>query len=127
MDRFFLTLSAVSGFVSVALGAFAAHGLKSRLEEDLLKVFHTGVEYQFYHTFALALVGLLFASQKEMSGLKLSGFAFLFGIVVFSGSLYALALTRVRTWGAVTPLGGLGFLVGWAALAYSIYKQFARG
>jgi len=122
MERLFLSASAVSGFLAVALGAFAAHGLKNSLDEYFLKVFHTGVEYQFYHTFALALVGLL-AARGESTSLKFAGYAFLFGIVVFSGSLYVLALTKTKAWGAVTPFGGIGFLVGWAGLLVAAFKK----
>lgn len=122
MERFFLSASAVSGFVAVILGAFAAHGLKSHLDEYFLKVFHTGVAYHFYHTFALALVGVL-AARGENTQLKFAGYAFLFGIVVFSGSLYILALTKTKAWGAVTPFGGVGFLIGWAGLFVAVLKK----
>ena len=112
----FLLLSAISGFLSVAFGAFGAHALKASLDEYHLKVFHTGVDYQFYHTFALALVGLLLL-RGDQPLLRASGYSFLVGTVIFSGSLYLLALTRVGKWGAVTPIGGLAFLVGWVLLA----------
>lgn len=119
----FLVLSAISGFLSVALGAFGAHALKASLGEYHLKVFHTGVEYQFFHTFAVALVGILLMIRGEENALRWSGYAFLLGIVVFSGSLYLLALTKVGKWGAVTPIGGVLFLAGWALLAFSLFKK----
>ena len=122
MARSFLFLSSVSGFLSVALGAFAAHGLKQRLDEYHMAVFRTGVDYQFYHCFALALVGLLLQRGFQPL-LRASGYAFLFGTVVFSGSLYLLALTRVGRWGAVTPVGGLAFLIGWCLLAVAVLKM----
>lgn len=118
----FLTLSAAFGFLSVALGAFGAHALKASLDEYHLKVFHTGVEYQFFHTFALALVGVLLA-RGENNLIRYAGFAFVFGILVFSGSLYLLALTKISKWGAVTPIGGLAFLVGWALLFFATFKR----
>lgn len=106
---------AVFGFLSVALGAFAAHGLKSRLPEKYLAIFHTGVEYQFYHVLALGLVLML--SQSAATGaLKLAALFFSLGIVIFSGSLYALALTEIGILGAVTPFGGLCFLAGWGCV-----------
>lgn len=115
MNRLFLATGCVSGFLSVALGAFAAHGLKSRLDEYSMGVFRTGIDYQFYHTFALVLVGILVLFRPTPS-FNWAGYAFIFGICVFSGSLYLLAFTGVKTWGAVTPIGGVGFLVGWILL-----------
>lgn len=121
MSQFFLLFGSGMGFLSVALGAFAAHGLKSRLDEYSLSVFHTGVQYQFYHTFALLLIGVLLL-HRETPSLTWSGYAFLFGILVFSGSLYLLAFTGVKTWGAVTPIGGVGFLVGWLLLLKAVAR-----
>lgn len=119
---FFLAAAAVSGFLAVALGAFGAHALKQTLEESFLKIFHTGVEYQFYHTFALAWVGLAL-ERADSPGLRAAGWAFLIGIVIFSGSLYALALTKVTKLGAITPLGGLSFLVGWVLLFVATMRR----
>jgi len=119
MAKFFLTASAVSGFLSVALGAFAAHGLKNKLDEYSLGVFHKGVEYQFYHTFALALVGMLLL-RTELKTLTASGYAFMFGTVVFSGSLYILAFSGQKFWGAITPIGGLSLLAGWVFLTIAV-------
>ena len=121
MAKCFLIASAVSGFLSVALGAFGAHALKDRLDEYHLKVFHTGVQYQFFHVFALALVAVLILRQYHPL-LKASGYAFIIGTIIFSGSLYLLALTKVKLWGAVTPIGGLGFLIGWVLLAIALTK-----
>jgi uncharacterized membrane protein YgdD (TMEM256/DUF423 family) len=121
MDRLFVVLGALSGFLSVAAGAFGAHALKQRLPADLLAVFHTGAQYQMYHALALLAVGLLaaHASIDKAAALQAAGWLFVVGTVLFSGSLYALALTGVRGLGAVTPLGGLAFLGGWLALAWS--------
>ncbi|MDK2970603.1 MAG: hypothetical protein PWP23_358 [Candidatus Sumerlaeota bacterium] len=120
--RRFLLLGAVSGFLAVALGAFGAHGLKRILDTDLLVIFETGVRYHFHHTLALLAVGLL-AREGAGRALCASGWAFVAGIVVFSGSLYALALTGERWLGAITPIGGVSFLVGWGALGVAAWQR----
>lgn len=111
-----ISASAVAGFLAVGLGAFGAHGLKNRLDADMMAVYQTAVQYHFYHTLALLAVGLLIQFGGSNTALKVSGWSFALGILVFSGSLYALALSGVRVLGAITPIGGLMFLVGWAAL-----------
>jgi uncharacterized membrane protein YgdD (TMEM256/DUF423 family) len=101
--------------LGVALGAFGAHGLRTRVSADLLAVFETGVRYQMYH--ALALIGISLAWTRWSSAhLTAAGWLFVGGVVLFSGSLYVLTLTGARWWGAVTPLGGVAFLAGWIAL-----------
>ena len=115
MDRTFLLVGALAGFIGVAFGAFAAHALRSRLSPDMLAVFETGVRYQMYHAFALLIVALA-AAHFDGWMVRAAGWAFTAGIVLFSGSLYALALTGITTLGAITPLGGLAFLAGWALL-----------
>ena len=102
--------------LGVALGAFGAHGLRTRLSPDMLAVFETGVRYHMYHSLAILVVGLVLG---RMGGwlISLAGWLFTAGIVLFSGSLYALALTGVTVLGAITPIGGLAFLAGWACLA----------
>lgn len=122
MARLWLILGAACGFLAVALGAFGAHALKERLTPDLLAVWRTGVEYHFYHALALVLLGL-FARQSSSAALNAGGICFALGILLFSGSLYALALTGVRALGAVTPLGGVLFLAGWACLLYAALKN----
>jgi uncharacterized membrane protein YgdD (TMEM256/DUF423 family) len=116
MDRTFLLLGAVSGFLAVALGAFGAHGLRARLAPEMLAVFETGVRYHMYHSLALVLTALV---MGRMAGwlIATAGWCFVAGILLFSGSLYALALSGVTILGAITPLGGLAFLAGWACLA----------
>jgi len=114
-----LTLAAILMFVAVAAGAFGAHALKSRLGEELLGVWQTAVQYHAWHALGLAIVGLLLVHVPERAGLGFAGWCFVAGIVLFSGSLYALALTGQRALGMVTPLGGVAFLLGWAALAYA--------
>lgn len=122
--RLWIVIGAASAFVSVAAGAFGAHALKARLSADLLTIFETGARYQMYHSLGLIAVGLLAASRP--SGLlDGAGWAMLAGILLFSGSLYALALSGVRALGAITPLGGVGFLVGWALLALAAWRQSA--
>jgi uncharacterized membrane protein YgdD (TMEM256/DUF423 family) len=111
-----IVAGAVNGFISVAAGAFGAHALKARLSPEALTTFETGARYQMYHAVALVLVGL-FLQRQAASLANTAGWAFLIGIVLFSGSLYALALTGVRTLGAITPLGGLAFLCGWVLFA----------
>ena len=121
MDRLFFALGAIAAFIGVGLGAFAAHGLKSRIDANLLATFEIGVRYHMYH--ALALLGVAWASTKWPNGFTTSaGWLFVAGIVVFSGSLYVLALTGVRWLGAITPLGGLAFLAGWLCLAWNAWK-----
>ena len=117
MDRTFFLLGAVLGFLGVAFGAFGAHGLKNRLSPELLAVFETGVRYQMYHVFALLIVAAAIGHIGSARLLVISGWSFFSGILLFSGSLYALALTGVGMLGAVTPIGGVLFLIGWASLA----------
>lgn len=125
MGQLFIGLAGVSGFLAVALGAFGAHALKQRLPEDLLAIYHTAVQYQFWHTAALLAVGLLLLHFPQQPLLKYSGWAFVAGIIIFSGSLYVLAFTGTRWLGAVTPIGGVAFLVGWALLAFAMLKKLA--
>jgi len=119
--RLFLMAAACSGFLAVALGAFGAHGLRGLLSEYLMGVYQTGVQYQFYHTLALLAVALL-AGRTCSRCLIVAGWSFLVGILLFSGSLYVLAFTGIHWLGAVTPLGGLAFLIGWASLACVAFK-----
>jgi uncharacterized membrane protein YgdD (TMEM256/DUF423 family) len=116
MDRTFLLIGALAGFIGVALGAFGAHGLRSRLSADMLAVFETGVRYQMYHALAILIVALA-AARLDGWLIRAAGWLFTGGIVLFSGSLYALALSGITVLGAVTPIGGLAFLAGWACLA----------
>ena len=111
--------------LAVAFGAFGAHALKSRLDDYALGVFQTAVQYHFYHSLALLAVGVIALNQPQTVMLKSSGWLFLIGILVFSGSLYALSITGVRWLGAITPLGGLAFIAGWACLAATGWKLLA--
>lgn len=119
--KVFISIGAISGALAVMIGAFGAHGLKAKLSEYALGVYKTGVEYQFYHTFALLAVGLL-ALRFQSGLLTSSGWSFLLGIIIFSGSLYALALSGVKVLGAITPIGGLFFILGWVLLAVAVIK-----
>lgn len=121
LDRLFVILGAASAFIGVGAGAFAAHALKARLTPDLLAVFETGVRYQLVH--ALGLIAVAWACARWPGGpARWAGACFVAGTVLFSGSLYALALTGVRGLGAVTPFGGVAFLLGWLLLAWSAWK-----
>lgn len=114
---------AVYGFLGVGLGAFGAHALKARLTPELLAVWKTAVEYQFYHALALVLVGLL-AAQKPALAITHAVICFALGGLLFSGSLYVLALSGLRWLGAITPLGGMFLLAGWALLFWAVLKRF---
>jgi len=116
-----LATGAIAGATGVALGAFGAHGLKSRVSPDMLAIFETGVRYHLIH--ALALVAVAWASDRFPGRwVTISGWSFAAGILVFSGSLYLLSVTGARWLGAVTPLGGLAFLLGWIALAVAALR-----
>lgn len=122
MRRLFLSAGAAFGFLGVALGAFGAHALKGALSQEMLAIWHTAVEYQFWHALALLGVGALTQDRTDRA-LNIAGGAFIAGIVIFSGSLYALALTDIRALGAITPIGGLALLAGWAALASAALRE----
>jgi uncharacterized membrane protein YgdD (TMEM256/DUF423 family) len=115
MDKTFTFVAALMGLLGVGLGAFGAHGLRGRLAPDMLAVFETGVRYHMYHALALLLTAALVA-RADGRALVVAGWSFTAGIVIFSGSLYALALSGVTVLGAITPIGGLAFLLGWICL-----------
>ena len=116
MDKNFLLVGAVLAFLAVGLGAFGAHGLRARLSPDMQAVFETGVRYHMYHSLAILAVALTLGRTGGRL-IVLASWLFTAGIVLFSGSLYLLAITGVTTLGAITPIGGLAFLAGWACLA----------
>lgn len=117
-----LTLGAGLMALAVILGAFGAHALKSKLEPDMLQVYKTGVEYHFYHALGLLLIGII--SFHISSGLiNWSAILLIAGIVLFSGSLYLLAITGIKWLGAITPLGGMSFIVGWVLLLLAVLKK----
>jgi len=118
--RWFI-VGAIAGALGVVLGAFGAHGLKARVGPELLEVWETAARYQLVH--ALALLATAWAAERWPGPpAAAAGWLFLVGIVIFSGSLYALVLSGVRAWGAVTPLGGVAFLVGWGLLAWTAFR-----
>lgn len=116
----FLLSGAFFAMLAVMLGAFGAHGLEKILPEQMLQRYHTGVEYQFYHAFALLCTGLL-QQHFQRRILTIGGIAFIIGILLFSGSLYLYTLTGNKTFGMITPLGGLSFIVGWICLMIAIW------
>jgi uncharacterized membrane protein YgdD (TMEM256/DUF423 family) len=115
-----IALGALNAAIAIAAGAFAAHGLREKLDARALEVFETGARYHMYHAFALVLVGLV---GMTVRGSQTAGWLFQVGIVLFSGSLYALALTGTKGIGAITPIGGLAFIVGWLWLAWSAWRR----
>lgn len=121
MERLFVLLGSISAFVAVGAGAFGAHALKTRLPADMLAVFDTAARYQLMHSLALLAVAWACARWPR-SPARWAGWSFVAGIVLFSGSLYALTLTGARGLGAVTPLGGVAFLAGWALLAWTALR-----
>ena len=122
-DKGFLIAGAVNGALAVVLGAFGAHGLEDRIASDLLVVYHTAVEYHTSHALALLAVGLASRLLPDSAGLlRWSGWLFLTGIVLFSGSLYTLSITDIRGLGAITPFGGVAFIAGWIVLAVAAWR-----
>lgn len=122
MPSIFIQISALSGLLAVALGAFAAHALKSRLDEYAQGIFQTAVHYHFIHTLALLACAILLLHWPKSIALLVAACAFIIGIMLFSGSLYTLSLTGIRGLGAITPFGGVAFIVGWAALFLAAYR-----
>ena len=124
MTRIFLAIAAIFGGLSVAAGAFASHALRETLSERALQVFDTAARYQMYHAIALVLVALLLSqAQFSQPSLMAAGWAFIIGITIFSGSLYALSLTDIKVLGAVAPIGGAAIIAGWGCLAYAAFSS----
>jgi uncharacterized membrane protein YgdD (TMEM256/DUF423 family) len=117
MENTFFLLGSLLAGIGVALGAFGAHGLRSRLSEDRVETFETGVRYQMYNSFGLLAAGYAAGHWSGSILPTLSGWLFVVGIALFSGSLYLLVLTQKRWWGAITPFGGLCFIAGWLCIA----------
>jgi uncharacterized membrane protein YgdD (TMEM256/DUF423 family) len=120
MDRTFLLIGALAGLIGVAFGAFGAHSLRDRLSPEMLAIFETAARYQMYHALALLATAIL-AAQPGGRLFTTAGWCFTAGILLFSGSLYALSLTGTTTFGAITPLGGVAFLAGWACLVIAAF------
>jgi uncharacterized membrane protein YgdD (TMEM256/DUF423 family) len=117
MHKRFLLSAALAALLAVALGAFAAHGLRGRLDEHLMDVFQTGVRYHFFHALGLAVIAILAKQYPDSNTLCWAGWLMVAGMVVFSGSLYLLSLTGLTWLGMITPLGGLAFMAGWLLVA----------
>lgn len=122
MHKTFIVLGSLNMFAAVALGAFGAHGLKGKLSPYFLEIYQTGVQYQMVHALGLLLVAAL-STKLSPTLTNLSGWFLFAGIVIFSGSLYALSMSGIRTFGAITPIGGVSFLIGWLLLAYAAIKS----
>jgi len=118
----FITLGAAFAFLAVALGAFGAHALKGSLSPHYLAVYHTATDYQMWHAIGLIIIGILY-QQNPTNLLGKAGWFMLAGIIIFSGSLYALSLTGIKILGAITPIGGVAFLIAWLLLAYNSIKS----
>lgn len=121
VDRRWIALGAILAGVGIALGAFGAHALKSRVSSDLIAVYETGSRYHLYHAQGLMLLGLL-APYSTPAWIRRAGIGLTLGIVLFSGSLYLMTVTGVRMLGAVTPFGGISFMAGWACLAVGVWQ-----
>lgn len=123
MERLFFSIASLLGGLAVALGAFGAHAMRGRIAENLLANYETGVKYHFYH--ALALVAVVVAIQRwPSSNLPvIAGWAFVIGVIIFSGSLYIMAFTGLRWLGAITPIGGVALIVGWVCLLLVAWRS----
>jgi len=121
--KLFLLLGSANAALAVMLGAFGAHALKARLDASLLKVYHTGVEYHFYHALGLILVGIIAMNLPATIWLKSAGWSMFVGIILFCGSLYLLSIFNLRWLGMITPIGGLLFILSWASLCIAILKN----
>ncbi|MGH2461842.1 MAG: DUF423 domain-containing protein [Chloroflexota bacterium] len=121
MDKLFFALGSLFAFLAVALGAFGAHSLQGTFAAGMAEVYETGVRYQFYHALGLFAVAYAIGRWKD-APVSLAGWLFVVGIILFSGSLYLLSITGTRWLGAITPLGGLAFLAGWAILGWTVLR-----
>jgi len=120
--RAILTIAAISGLLAVMLGAFGAHALKGIISPEMLEIYKTGVQYQFYHTFALLAVGVLM-NYKQTKTLTWSAYLYILGIILFSGSLYLMAISGIKTLGFITPFGGVTWMAAWILLILHCSKQ----
>ncbi|TCP66273.1 DUF423 domain-containing protein [Baia soyae] len=123
--RLFLLLGSINMALSIALGAFGAHGLKDKVAEKMIANWNTGAHYHMIHALGMLVVGILLSKVQSSGMLTASGWLMLVGVVLFSGSLYVMAVTGVTKLGAITPIGGLAFIVAWVLVAVAVYKQFS--
>lgn len=122
MHKLFLFIGSLAMALAVMLGAFGAHGLKEKLTPAMLDIFQTGVTYHFYHALGLLLIGILAQQLTDITLLKWSGWFMIAGIIIFSGSLYTLSLSGISWLGAITPIGGVCFILSWLVLALAVWK-----
>lgn len=124
MQKTILLFATISGALAVSIGAFGAHGLQKILKAtQRVETFETAVKYHFYHTLALLFLGIYMSFAEDKSYLNISAYGFMLGLIIFSGSLYTLSLTNIKILGAITPIGGLGFIIGWISLVINISKN----
>lgn len=123
MAKFYLLLGSINALLVVLIGAFGAHGLKARLTAENMAIFQTGVQYHFYHAVGLILVGLIAWHIPTSPYLRWSAWLMITGIILFSGSLYALSITNIRWLGMITPVGGMAFIIAWLLLSIGIIKS----
>lgn len=122
MIRLTLVFAAVYGGLAVCLGAFGAHAVRARISADMLAVWHTAEQYQFYHALALLAVGILMRQGLTGTAISVAAWGFIVGTAIFSGSLYLLAGSGIRVLGAITPIGGVCLIIGWAALVWALWR-----
>ncbi|RKD21036.1 hypothetical protein BEP19_15255 [Ammoniphilus oxalaticus] len=122
MNKIFVLIGSLNMLISVALGAFGAHGLKEKLSADLLEIYQTGVQYHMIHAVGILLIAIFSEKFQGTSLVAWSGWLLFIGIIIFSGSLYALSMTGIRMLGAITPFGGVAFIIGWLLLAIAALK-----
>ena len=120
--KMFVLLGAINAFLAVALGAFGAHGLEGKIPDRYLEIWKTGVQYQMFHALGLFVVGLMLGKFPNINLLTAAGWIMFIGIVLFSGSLYVLSLTQIKPLGAITPFGGVAFLIAWVLIGYAAVK-----
>ncbi len=123
MAKFYLALGSINAILVVLIGAFGAHGLKAKLTVENMAIFQTGVQYHFYHAVGLILVGLIAWHIPTSPYLRWSAWLMIMGIILFSGSLYALSITNIRWLGMITPVGGMAFIIAWLLLSIGIIKS----
>jgi uncharacterized membrane protein YgdD (TMEM256/DUF423 family) len=125
MSKLFLILGSINAATAVSMGAFGAHFLKTKIPEDMLFIFQTAVQYHFYHSLGLMVIGALTISIKPEKYLGIAGWMMFIGIILFSGSLYILSTTATRWVGVITPFGGIAFIVSWVFIAVALWKWSA--
>jgi len=121
--KLFILLGSLNALIGVALGAFGAHGLKTKVAPEMLTVWNTAVQYHLIHALGLLLIGILYHLMPDAPLIKTAGWSILLGIILFSGSLYALVLTGTKPLGIITPIGGVAFLVGWLLIAIAAWRH----